>query len=190
MKPWMSYAIGAVLLALGVVFARSLAQVGVGQVEFKAGDPVKFPNVEGANLEGRKFNLPTDFEAKLNLVAIAFYQNHQELVNTWLPAVGRLTSKHSTLKFYELPTLSKENGLVRGFIDGGMRAGIPNKATREVTITLYLDRVAFLKAIGETSDRTIITLLVNQQGTILWRGRGAYTQAQEDSLEKVLQPKP
>jgi hypothetical protein len=109
-------------------------------------------------------------------------------VNTWLPAVGRLNSKHAGLKFYELPTLSKENGLAKFFIDGGMRAGIPEKATREVTITLYLDRASFLKSIGESSDRTIYTLLVNQKGEILWRGQGAYTKAQEDSLEKVLKP--
>jgi hypothetical protein len=188
MKPWMNYIIGAVAIALVAVFVRSFAQVGVGQVVVSASDGVRFPKVKGQNLEGRKFELPEDFEAKLNLVAIAFYQNHQEIVNTWLPAVGRLTSKHVGLKFYEIPTLSKENGLARAFIDGGMRAGIPEKATREVTITLYLDRAKFLKSIGETSDRTIFTLLVNQKGEILWRGQGAYSKAQEDSLERVLKP--
>jgi ATP10 protein len=188
MKPWMNYLIGAAIIAIVAVLARSLAQVGVGQVVVSADASVRFPKVKGQNLEGRKFNLPEDFEAKLNLVAIAFYGNHQELVNTWLPAVGRLTSKHEGLKFYEIPTLSKENGLARAFIDGGMRAGIPEKATREVTITLYLDRASFLQSIGETSDRTIYTLLVNQKGDILWRGDGAYTKVQEESLEKVLKP--
>jgi hypothetical protein len=186
MKPWMNYLIGVVVIAV-VVLARSLAQFGVGQVVISADNSVRFPKVKGQNLEGRSFNLPADFEAKLNLVAIAFYQNHQELVNTWLPAVGRLTSKHSGLKFYEIPTLSKENGLARFLIDG-MRSGIPEKATREVTITLYLDLSLFLKSIGETSDRTIYTLLVNQKGEILWRGRGAYTKAQEESLENILKP--
>jgi ATP10 protein len=188
MKPWMNYLIGATVIAIVAVVARSLAQVGVGQVVVSADTSVRFPKVKGQNLEGRKFNLPEDFEAKLNLVAIAFYQNHQDLVNTWLPAVGHLTSKHANLKFYELPTLSKENGMAKFFIDGGMRAGIPEKATREVTITLYLDRASFLQSIGETSDRTIYTLLVNQKGQILWRGQGAYTKAQEDSLEKILKP--
>jgi ATP10 protein len=188
MKPWMNYLIGAVVIAIVAVVARSLAQVGVGKIVVSADNTVRFPKVKGQNLEGRTFNLPMDFEAKLNLVAIAFYQNHQDLVNTWLPAVSQLTSKHVGLKFYELPTLSKENGLAKFFIDGGMRAGIPEKATREVTITLYLDRTSFLKSIGETSDRTIYTLLVNQKGEILWRGNGAYTKAQEDALEKVLKP--
>ncbi len=188
MKPWMNYLIGAVVIAIIAVFVRSFAQVGVGQIVLSADSTVRFPKVKGQNLEGRTFNLPEDFEAKLNLVAIAFYDNHQEIVNTWLPAVGRLIKKHAGLKFYELPTLSRENILARPFIDGGMRAGIPEKATREVTITLYLDRTSFLKSIGETTDRTIYTLLVNPKGEILWRGQGAYTQAQEDSLEKVLKP--
>jgi ATP10 protein len=185
MKPWMNYLIGAVAITLLAVLARSLAQVGVGQVT-ASNDAAHFPSVSGQNLEGRKFNLPADFEAKLNLVAIAFYGSHQELINTWSPAVQRLMGEHANLKFYEIPTLSKENGLARAFIDGGMRSGIPEKATREVTITLYLDRAQFLRSIGETTDRTIYTLLVNPQGEILWRGKGAYTQAQEESLEQIL----
>jgi hypothetical protein len=122
MKPWMTYLIGA-------VFVRRFAQVGVGQIVLSADSGVRFPKVKGQNLEGRKFNLPKDFEAKLNLVTI-----------------------------------------------------------REVTITLYLDRTLFLKSIGETTDRTICTLLVNPKGEILWRGQDAYTKAQEDSLEKILKP--
>lgn len=188
MKLRMLYVMGAVLLSPSLVFARSPAQVSAGQIKLKTGAPVHFPNVNGSNLEGRKFNLPEDFEAKLNLVSIAFYGDQQSLVNTWLPTVSRLTRTYDTLKFYELPTLSKENGLSRAFIDGGMRAAIQDRATREVTITLYVDRMAFLKYIGETSDRTIYMLLVNRQGEILWRGQGAYTSAQEESLEKVLQP--
>jgi hypothetical protein len=190
MKSWLSF------VSLRWVFVVSLAYLAVGQItigqmggiptERQIGETVYFPHVTGTNLEGRTFNLPEDFEADLNLVAIAFYGNHQFLVNTWLPAVTRLTSKYNTLKFYELPTLSEENGLAQAFINGGMRAGIPDPATRAITITLYLDRAAFLKAIGETSDSTIYTLLVNRQGEILWRGQGAYTQEQEKSLEKVL----
>jgi hypothetical protein len=42
--------------------------------------------------------------------------------------------------------------------------------------------------VRQSTDRTIYTLLVNQKGEILWRGQGAYTKAQEDSLEKVLKP--
>jgi hypothetical protein len=190
MKPWMSYLIGGILLTFALVVARSLAQVGVGKVTLKTGEGARFPSVQGSNLEGRKFNLPQDFEAKYNIIAVAFYQNHQDLVNTWLPAIGRLTSSRKDLKFYELPTLSELNGLARGFIDGGMRAGIPNKATRAVTITLYLNRAEFLKAIGETSDSTIYSLLVNQKGEILWRGKGAYSKEQEDSLERVLKTLP
>ncbi len=186
MKPWIYYIIGAAILIAGAVFARGFSQVSVGTVQRNPTDAVRFPEVQGSNLEGRKFNLPTDFAGKLNLVAIAFFQSHQTLVDSWSPAVTRLLGKYNTLKFYELPTLSKENSIARAFIDGGMRAGIASKATREITITLYLDRAAFIKAIGETSDQTLITLLVNQKGDILWRGRGAYSQAQEELLERIL----
>jgi hypothetical protein len=64
MKSWLFYVVGTVFLAFGLVFVRSLAQIGVGQVELGVGEAVRFPNVTGTNLEGRKFNLPEDFEAE------------------------------------------------------------------------------------------------------------------------------
>jgi hypothetical protein len=188
MKPWMPYALGAALLAAGLLVARSLAagpqapQVAPS-AQLAAG---RFPKVSSSNLEGRKFNLPDDFAGRYNLLAVAFLREHQDLVDTWQPTVKRLTGRHDTLRFYELPTLTSGTGLARWFIDGGMRAGIPDRAVREVTITLYLDRPAFLKAIGETSTATIHVLLVTQQGEILWRGHGAATASQEADLEQVL----
>jgi hypothetical protein len=188
MKPWMKYLIVVALVPLLVFLTRSLGQVGVGQVVLSANDPVLFPSINGSNLNGRKFNLPEGFEAELNLVAIAFFTSQQGLVDSWGPAVRRLMAEHKNLKFYEMPTLSLENGVVKAFIDGGMRSGIPDESVREVTITVYLDRIQFLKSIGETRDNTIHLLLVNRQGKILWRGHDAYSKEQEDSLKFVLKP--
>jgi hypothetical protein len=38
---------------------------------------MNFPNVSSSNLEGQKFNLPKDFEGKLNIVVIAFRRLHR-----------------------------------------------------------------------------------------------------------------
>ncbi|WP_293914307.1 hypothetical protein [Deinococcus sp.] len=172
---------GAALLGAGLVSNRTLAQSTA-----PASAAPRFPNVTSKNLEGRTFNLPGDFGGRVNLVALAFLREHQDLVDTWGPAVSRLTGQYPGFKFYELPTLTRGNGLARLFIDGGMRAGIPSKATRDVTITLYLDRATFMRSIGERDMSTIHLLLVGQQGEILWKGRGAATPAQEASLRAVL----
>ena len=60
--------------------------------------------------------------------------------------------------------------MVRRFIDGGMARGIPEKATREATITLYLDKAPFREALSITTEDRIVTLLVSRDGRVLWRG--------------------
>jgi hypothetical protein len=137
---------------------------------------VLFPKVSGANLEGRKFNLPADFEGELNLVLIPFQQWQQAWVNGWLPAAKALMQKHPELRAYELPTLTDMGAIQRWWIDNGMRLGIPDKRTREMTITLYLDKPSFRKALGMPTENTIYALLVRRNGEIVWRGEGEWNE--------------
>jgi hypothetical protein len=46
---------------------------------------MKFPFVIGKNLEGKRYQLPMDFEGEKNLVFLAFHQFQQPHVNSWLP---------------------------------------------------------------------------------------------------------
>ncbi len=145
-----------------------------------------FPAVAGSNLEGRTYQLPADFEGELNLVAVAFAREHQDLVDTWAPTAARLTAADPRLRFYEVPVLTMANRMFRPFIDGGMRAGIPSRATREATITLYTDRESFIRTIGLPGPETIALMLVDREGRIHWRGEGAWSRARERALEGAL----
>ena len=138
---------------------------------------LRFPTVEGSNLEGRRFSLPNDFEGELNIVLVAFRREQQDDVNTWVPFLKSIAATHAGLKAYELPTLNRSYRMVRRFIDGGMSRGIPEKATRETTITLYIDKAPFKMALGITAEDRIVTLLVSRDGRVLWRGDGRYTES-------------
>lgn len=186
MKPWMIWLITAALVVAVVFVARGVIQVSVGDVRINPDDPVRFPEVSGSNLEGRTYNLPSDFEGELNIVALVFFGHHQSWVNSWVSIASRLTRANPKLHFYEIPTLTNDNKPFRGLIDGIMHSGIPDKTAREATITLYLNRVQFLKTAGLPHDRTIYVLLVNRQGQILWRGDGVLTPELGASLEQAI----
>jgi hypothetical protein len=145
-----------------------------------------FPIVSGHNLLRQSVTLPSGLEGQLNLVLVAFQRWHQPLVDSWLPAVTQLEQHHPGLRHYELPVIQSMNLLSRTFINEGMRAGIPDSGTRAATITLYLDKAAFLKALELPGDDDICVLLIDRQGTVLWRAAGAFEPAAGRSLSDKL----
>ena len=131
-----------------------------------------FPEVAGTNLDGKNFHLPRDFEGIVNLAFVAFHREQQLIVNTWLPTADLLENIHPELKYYELPTMSRMNPLARWFINMGMRSGIKDPKSRERTITLYLEKMGFRKALGIPDEDNINILLLNQDKKVIWRSEG------------------
>jgi hypothetical protein len=149
---------------------------------------ITFPPVEGRNLEGRAFHLPADFEGDLNVVLVAFKREQQADVDTWTPGLKRLLARHSAIRVYELPTLGRRYRLIRSVIDGGMRGGIPDAAVRAATITLYIDKAPFERALSITGEDEIQVFLVDRSGRVHWRGHGRFSEAAAAELEQRLPP--
>ena len=163
------------------VLAATLGALAGG----RAADPA-FPAVEGQNLSGRSFALPGAFEGRVNLVFVAFKRQQQAEVDTWLAAAARLAAEHETLRYYELPTLGRGMRLMRSFIDGGMRSGIPDKAQRDRTITLYIDKDSFRRSLQLASEDTVYALVVDRAGRVLARAEGRHTPEKEKALVEAI----
>ncbi len=149
-----------------------------------------FPRVRSANLERRSFNLPEDFEGAFNLLLIAFLREQQFEVDTWVPEARRLARERATFRYYELPTISRSIPFARLWLDGAMRAGIPDRAAREAPITLYLDKRAFRAALRLPREDTIYALLVDRAGHVLWRAEGVFTEEKGRALRHALDEQP
>lgn len=149
-----------------------------------------FPEVVGSNLQGKKFRLPGDLAGDFNIILIAFQQHQQWDVNTWLPLLKRLRRQYPALHYYELPTIWTLPRLRQMMIDMGMRMGIPDRTTRETTITLYLDKAAFRDALDIPHEDTISVLLVDRAGRVLWRTMGTYNEAKGAALEASVEQLP
>jgi hypothetical protein len=148
--------------------------------------PVRFPQVSGANLARKQLNLPQDFNGQANILLIAFHQWQQGEVDTWVPTAQELEATYPGVRYYELPTIRSMNRLVRAFINGGMRAGIPDRLARERTITLYLDKDAFRQALELSDEDHIHVLLLDGQGVVRWRARGVLSADKARALEDRL----
>ena len=153
-----------------------------------------FPHVNGNNLSRRNYQLPADFEGKLNLVIIPFERWQQSLVNTWIPFAQKMERLFHGFHYYELPTIYRMNILGRTFLNEGMRAGIPDQKARETTITLYLDKAGFRQSLHIPDEDDIYLFLVDQEGYIHWQSFGEFSIDKSESLmnalEGMLMPEP
>ena len=147
----------------------------------------RFPQLQASNLEKRLMNLPGDFEGSRNLLLVAFQRERQAQVDTWLREMKRFEEVDPNFRYYELPTIQSPNRLLRWIIDTGMRRGIPDPKARARTITLYIDKAPFLKALGITDEKRIYCFLVDRTGRVLWRTEGVFEESKGLSLRDALQ---
>jgi len=147
---------------------------------------MKFPTVTGTNLLRQKLILPDDFQGGINLVFVPFQQWQQFEVNSWIPMAKELEGLIDGLAFYELPTIQSRGFLSQMMINEGMRAGIPSNATRERTVTLYLDKPSFRQSLDMTTEDHTYVLLVDKLGNVLFSASGSYQTAIEHDLRQVL----
>jgi hypothetical protein len=165
-------------LKMPLLVRRSRLEIGA--------DRVQFPTVSGSNLNRQELEFPRDFRGDLNLLFVPFLQPQQVIVNTWVPFADTLESSFTEFAYYELPTIDELPALSRTFINEGMRAGIPDARARERTVTLYIDMVRFMRALGISSKNEVHVLLVDRQGVILWRTTGSFDEETGRALAQTI----
>jgi hypothetical protein len=147
----------------------------------------RFPPITGETLTGRTLQLPEDFEEPLNLVFVGFRRNQQPAIDSWLPVAADIEAAFPEVRYYELPVISRLYAPAKRFIDGGMRAGIPNEDTRERTITVYTDKKTVRRALDIDDEDEIHAFLVDREGVIYWRAAGARTEKDADHLREIVE---
>lgn len=166
------------ILLSGCIGAGKVSDVGDGSGE-------KFPPLTGIDLMGYERQIPDSFAGRYNLVAVAFEQEQQADVDTWIAVADTLKSVHPDLRFYEVPLIYEIGVTGRFWINNGMRSGIPSDEARERTITVYTDREDFFKKTGMQAGE-ISVLLLDDKGAVLWRHDGPATQEAATALKEVL----
>lgn len=148
----------------------------------------QMPVIKTQTLNEHEITLPQDLPGEKTLVLIAFDREQQKNVNTWITG---MKLGDNPFPWVETPVIEPRDSLSRGFIDASMRMGIRDVAAREKTITLYTDRMAFLKAMGlQSSVETIYVAVVNRAGHVLASADGDYSKEKEAVLVKALMQQP
>ena len=123
----------------------------------------RFPAVAGRALDGTTVALPDAGKGAPMLLLIGFQQNTQFDLDRWLLA---LSQSGWTTKTYEVPTLpGLMPGMFSGFIDGGMRRGIPQEDWGGV-VTLYGDAKQVAEFTGNDDGLPGRVVLLDADGVV------------------------
>lgn len=176
----------AAAAALALALAAAVPAHATKILDRRESQPGTFPVIEAESLRGRELRLPADLKGSRNLLLVAYEREQQADIDTWLAVLDTLAPRLPDFAYYELPTISGGYKWMRAVIDGGMRNGIPDRAQRDRTITLYLDVDWFRGQIGTAGHDSVAALLVDREGNIAARWYGRYSAARGDSLREAV----
>jgi hypothetical protein len=90
------------------------------------------------------------------------------------------------VEIVEVPTIAGMlPQMVQGFIDDGMRSGIPKSDWGSV-VTVYEDASKIIAALGNERPQSAYAVLLDKQGRIVWSSNIGYSAAQILELKKLV----
>jgi len=131
-----------------------------------------FPSLSSHALSGEKVTLPEDCRGFVTLIAIAFQRGAQGMIDSWYDPFSREFADNQNVRFYEIPMIGSAYWrLMSGWIDAGMRSGIP-VIKHPFVITYYGDVFPYRKDLGMDDPALAYIFLLDGEGKIRWRNKG------------------
>jgi hypothetical protein len=119
----------------------------------------------GESLEGKTVLIPQYFIGQETLLLFGYKQDSQFDIDRWL--IG-LDITQTNVAAYEIPTIQGMlPRMFSGFIDGGMRKGIPKELWKGV-VTVYADGDKIQRFTGNLNPNNARVMLLDEQGSIVY----------------------
>jgi hypothetical protein len=119
----------------------------------------------GESLEGQTVQIPADFEGQDTLLIFGYKQDAQFDIDRWF--IG-LDMTQTQVAAYEIPTIQgMAPRMFSGFIDSGMRKGIPKELWKGV-VTVYADGDKIQQFTGNQNPNNARVMLLDKQGVIVY----------------------
>jgi len=154
------------LLRGAAAIALALSLVGCAS-SVPRRDPTgeRFPVVNGKALDGSEVQLPTVGSGKPLLLLIGYEQSTQFDLDRWIMGIS---DSGLAVKTYEVPTIpGLVPGMFSGWIDGGMRRGIPREDWGGV-VTLYADGRRVADFTGNQDGLPGRIMLLDRSGVVVF----------------------
>ncbi len=139
-----------------------------------------FPPLTAETLSGNKITFPNVVKGKKALLVVAFERQAQSQADAWYDAYVKNFQPKGYV-FYELPMISGLWKWMSGFIDSGMRSGVPSYKHDNVT-TYYGPLDDYYEAFGVTNKSIVYVIILDEQGRIVSSTSGSVTDLKVNTL--------
>lgn len=147
----------------------------------------KFPSVVGQSLEKQEVKIPESYAGKVTVLLVGYQQKTQFDIDRWILGILQL---ETPVKIVEVPTIAgMMPQMVQGFINNGMRSGIPEEDWKTV-VTVFDDAEKIIKALGNERPQSTYAVLLDKGGNIrriFNNGYSAGNAKELDSLVRALE---
>jgi hypothetical protein len=138
-----------------------------------------FPSVTGTALSGELVRIPEDFAGAPVLLLCAYRRGTQADVDRWAAFAER---RLSGLAVRELPIIASPLWRpLQGWIDGGMRGGVPPSLWGRV-VTLYAQGAAARAFIGDGGGQRAQVVLLDAAGVVAFHDAGGFGDGTAEAL--------
>jgi hypothetical protein len=143
----------------------------------------RFPSVRGNSLNGESVEIPERYYGRNTLLLVGYQQRAQFDIDRWI--LGALQAA-IPVEIVEVPTIAgMVPQMVQGFIDNGMRSGIPKSDWASV-VTVYEDSDKVIAALGNDRPQSGYAVLLDKQGRIVWSSNLGYSATQVIALKGIV----
>lgn len=127
--------------------------------------------------------IPDSYRGKVTVLLVGYQQKTQFDIDRWI--LGILQAD-IPVQIVEVPTIAgMMPQMVQGFIDNGMRSGIPKEDWASV-VPVFEDASKIIQSIGNDRPQSAHAVLLDQAGLILWTSNRGYSAQQILELKKLV----
>jgi hypothetical protein len=158
---------------------------------------MKFPDITGELLTGKKVSIPKDNNGKITLVGIAMSQKAEKALQTWFQPVfdnfidqaapnSIIPVDNYDVNIFFIPVITGAAQMAAGKIESEMRAGIDADFHQHVLI--YKGATDDIRKTLAMEDKdTPYFFVVGKDGKVLHATSGKFTESKMEDIERFLE---
>ncbi len=145
--------------------------------------PSIFPVVSADALDKRRVTLPSGLEGQTNLLLLSFARDQANQIDTWSAVAQALQHTNVSFRAYRIPVEERENALFRWWANASLRSEETDPELWHWVVPIYVEKASFRTQLGIADEKSVVALLVDRSGRILWRATGVSSPQSRAALE-------